>query len=80
MEKIQERPKQSKENSQWFRKSFMVHVYFIHEEIPSTKKCKIFSMPLSQFPEISFNKISNEIHKTYIELTSMLQGFQKCIA
>ena len=80
MEEIQERPKQSKENSQWFRKSFMVHVYFIHEEIPSTKKCKIFSMPLSQCPEIGFNKISNEIHKTYIELTSMLQRFQKCIA
>ena len=34
----------------------------------------------SQCPEINFNKISNTIHKNYIELTSMLQGFQKCIA
>ena len=47
----------------------MVHVYFIHEEIPSTKKCKMFSMPLSQCPKISFNKISNTIHKTYKGLT-----------
>ena len=31
-------------------------------------------------PEINFNKISNTIHKTYIGLASMLQGFQKCIA
>ena len=80
MEEIQERPKQSKENSQWFRKSFMVHVYFVHEEIPSTKKCKMFSMPLSECPKISFDKISNTIQKIYIGLTSMLQEFQTSIA
>ena len=34
----------------------------------------------SQCPEINSNKISNTIHKNYIGLTSMLQGFQKCIA
>ena len=36
--------------------------------------------PKSQYPEIDFNKISNTIHKTYIGLTGMLQGFQKYIA
>ena len=40
--------------------------------------CKSFL--ISQCPEVDFNKISNSIHKTYIGLTSMLQGFQKCIA
>ena len=34
----------------------------------------------SEYPEIDFNKVSSTIHKTYIGLTSMLQGFQKCIA
>ena len=34
----------------------------------------------SQCPEINSNKISNIIHKNYLGLTSMLQGFQKCIA
>ena len=34
----------------------------------------------TQCPEINFNKTSNNIHKTYMGLTSMLQGFQKCIA
>ena len=33
-----------------------------------------------QCPEINSNKILNTIHKNYIGLTSMLQGFQKCIA
>ena len=36
-----------------------------------------FTMFLSQCPEVNLNKISNSIHKTYIGLTSMLQGFQK---
>ena len=35
---------------------------------------------ITQCPEINFNKISNTIHKNYIGFTSMLQGFQKCIA
>jgi len=30
--------------------------------------------------EINFDKISTTIHKKYIGLTSMVQGFQKCIA
>ena len=34
----------------------------------------------SQCPEIDFNKVSNTIHKTYIGLSNMLQGFQKCMA
>ena len=34
----------------------------------------------SQYPEINSNKVLNTIYKTYIGLTSMLQGFQKCIA
>ena len=29
----------------------------------------------SQCPEVDFNKISNSIHKTYIGLISILQGF-----
>ena len=33
-----------------------------------------------QCPEINSNKTSNTIHKNYIGLTSMFQGFQKCIA
>ena len=34
----------------------------------------------AQRPEIKFNEILNTIHKNYMGLTSMLQGFQKCIA
>ena len=41
---------------------------------------RINSDTISQCPEINFDKISNTIHKKYIELTSMLQGFRKCIA
>ena len=33
-----------------------------------------------QCAEINYDKILNNIHKTYIGLTRMLQGFQKCIA
>ena len=33
-----------------------------------------------QCPGIDFNKILNSTHKKYIGLTSMLQGFPKCIA
>ena len=35
---------------------------------------------IPQYPEINFDKISNNIHKNYIRFTIMLQGFQKCIA
>ena len=34
----------------------------------------------AQCPMINFDNVLNTIHKTYIGLTSMLQGFQKCIA
>ena len=40
----------------------------------------ILSYINSQCPEINSNKILNNIHKNYIGLTSILQGFQKCIA
>ena len=39
-----------------------------------------FPTYIPQYPEIDFDKVSNTINKTYIGLTSMLQGFQKCIA
>ena len=35
---------------------------------------------ISQCLKIDFNRISNSINKNYMGLTSMLQGFQKCIA
>ena len=35
---------------------------------------------LTQRAEENLNKISNNINKTYTGLTSMLQGFHKCIA
>ena len=37
-------------------------------------------MSKAEFPEINFDKISKTIHKKYIRLTSMLQGFQKYVA
>ena len=64
---------------------------FIGSEISKALRCKIWEDVLDQFlqkcgrmatqyPEINSNKVLNTIHKTYMGLTSMLQGFQKCIA
>ena len=48
--------------------------------VKKLKNQEIFLDNLTQYPEINSNNVLNTIHKTYIGLTSMLKGFQKCIA
>ena len=48
--------------------------------VKKLKNQEIFLDNLTQYPEINSNKVLNTIHKTYVGLTSMLQGFQKYIA
>ena len=65
----------------WFiRKCYKNFISFCRERSLRYGKNRNFWKLKSQCPEIDFNKVSNTIHKTYIGLTSMLQGFQKCIA
>ena len=59
---------------------FLKRIYFSEYEIRTTtfiSKIFIFN---PQCRDINFNRISNTVHKRYMGLTNMLQGFQKCIA